>query len=610
MIVGLSVDHDSSVAFFNYDGEVLWAASEERFSRRKGHTGFPFLALSRGLSDLNVTNPQTEISDVVVGTYGTMTRGRFINLFDDVFPSDFPQSNFGKTTDRKLPGKSNGEVFFEQRKLENSSAEELKQAIRTVFINLLKDRFGLSADVHFINHHDSHAASAFFASGADRALVLTMDGQGDGESMTVRLMERGSDLGFQKSHRVKAKDSLGHVYSAVTNRYGMKSNRHEGKILGLAALGKKSEAIKKIDDLIRIEEGLPVVTVPFKQELEQSLASISDLAGFYHSDYLELFFKSIDVEEFPDLAYAVQQVIEKKVLEIVDYWLNYYPCEHLAVAGGFFANVKVNQKIAEHVYPKKIYIYPNMGDGGLAVGGVWAWMHCNGKLISKSAHVSMLSGPFPTTFPGSELLDLRGLDTKQVDCEHSAVATLAKLISNGYHVGIVAGPMEFGPRALGNRSLLADPRNAAVNKSLNDRLNRTEYMPFAPICLAEKFHEVFDVSKHASIEPFKFMTMLCNVQESWREKIPAVVHADGTARPQIVTSSDYSFLHRLLSRYYQDTGVPCLVNTSFNLHEEPIIMSLHDALRALRADGCDVVYFTGMFYFLSGNREISSFFTD
>lgn len=607
MLVGIGLDHDAGVVFTDSRGKVLWAAGEERFTRKKNHSGFPFQALEKGLCDMGLRGDTRAISNVILGTYGRLTLGRAKAIAASVLPLSYPVSNFGKNTDIDPPGRSPGDVYFQglggQLTPDQASLEiKVKELIR----DILHDQFKITAQISLVVHHDSHAAAGFFASGFKRALVLSFDGQGDGESGTIGLADRECRQLYEHQVRISAHNSLGHLFGAVTNRYGLKSNRHEGKILGLAAIGKRTSVVEQIQRCVSVEDGVPSVHIPFSIEFNDATVA-AQLQSFRHTDFLEFFLRSIETEDFPDLAFAVQKVLEETVLQIAEFWTAKYSVKHLALSGGIFANVKVNQVLAESLYPCQVYIYPNMGDGGLPAGAVWHWLHSSGQEVDSNPHPYMYSGPNalqPANDDQEEVL--LGCVSYNLPSSATAANLVAALIAKQFYCGIVEGRMEFGPRALGHRSILADPRSQTLNHDLNKRLQRTEYMPFAPVCLPEAFTDLFDISQHASLIPFYHMTMLCKVNEKWASKIPAVVHVDGTARPQYLLKEENEFLYKVLAAFRDLTGIPCLVNTSFNVHEEPIVYGLSDALRSLRSRACDFVVFDNKLYYLYGDKRLEA----
>ena len=253
---------------------------------------------------------------------------------------------------------------------------------------------------------------------------------------------------------------------------------------------------------------------------------------------------------------------------------------NLVLAGGVFANVKLNQKIAEFKDVKKIYVFPNMGDGGLCVGGAQlAYFEKTGK-IPKKLQSMYLSNSFSERIIKKEIkkFKLNFVKPKNIEKEIAVLLAKKKVVAH------FSRGMEFGPRALGNRSILCSAEDASINDTLNKRLHRTEFMPFAPILRKE------DASKYLKISnkvDYKFMTFTLNCKKLMLKHAPAAVHVDKTARPQIISKIDNPRLYKILSEYKKLTGVPILINTSFNMHEEPIVYSPSDAIRAFLLGNLD-----------------------
>ena len=262
------------------------------------------------------------------------------------------------------------------------------------------------------------------------------------------------------------------------------------------------------------------------------------------------------------------------------------------MAGGVFANVKINQRISEHPLVKDVQVFPNMGDGGIALGGIWQYLQAQGELQQGDLYRSMHLAPISTFSIEKELHELSSDSSLKVtpfNTENEKYQTAAEWISKGKLVALHEGPMEFGPRALGNRSLLLDPRDTSIQVSVNKKLQRTEFMPFAPMILEEDFFEWFDITPTQTLTPFKYMTMTCNVKRDKVHLIPAVVHVDGTARPQTVNRSENKSSYGILVEFKKRTGIPVLVNTSLNIHEEPINNNLSDSVKALKREVIDCI---------------------
>jgi carbamoyltransferase len=432
---------------------------------------------------------------------------------------------------------------------------------------------------------------------AKKSILLSLDGEGDGESGAIALSKNGK---IKSLSRIPQLDSLGNLYSAVTSRYNFTPGKHEGKITGLAAFGNHSKAADILLDHVRIKNGIPEVI--FAKDLKSRLVSkvISrmgiSLKSFRTLEQIVDFAES-KTENYSDLAFAVQSVLEKSVMEIVEYWVKQTGISDISLAGGVFANVKLNQRISELNCVSDVKVFPNMGDGGIALGGIWSNLSREGKISNQPLYNSMYLAP--ETLKNSEEIEIAKVDS-QLICvaidDGSLFQEIASDIAKNKMVAIHNSVMEFGPRALGNRSLLLDPRRAEILKTANERLKRTEFMPFAPIILKEHFLDYFRISPTQSIQPFEYMAMTCDVNKALADKIPAVVHVDNTARPQVVTENSNDYVYKILIEFFKLTGIPLLVNTSLNVHEEPINYVLQDSIKALKSGAIDIIY--------SGNNKI------
>jgi carbamoyltransferase len=281
-----------------------------------------------------------------------------------------------------------------------------------------------------------------------------------------------------------------------------------------------------------------------------------------------------------DVAASIQKVLEEVMLKSVRALLKKHPARHLGLAGGVFANVRLNRVLAEQLDLDEIFVFPPMGDEGLPVGGALAY------LIKRDGVARWLGRRrrLDNVYLGRDY-------TKEADGALAAIprlrrlaghpiATAAKRLAAGEIGAIYTGRMEYGPRALGARSILANPSRRETHDLLNQRLERTEFMPFAPVVPAEKAAEVFDVNGVNSYA-CRFMTITCDVRPAWRERIAAVVHVDGSARPQTIAREANPLYYDVVGAFERETGVPVLVNTSFNVHEEPIVNTPGECAQAL-----------------------------
>ncbi|RMH41615.1 MAG: carbamoyltransferase, partial [Deltaproteobacteria bacterium] len=414
--------------------------------------------------------------------------------------------------------------------------------------------WGLADRLVYVDHHRAHVASAYYCSGFDRCLVVSLDGYGSGQSGSFYLGEGGR---LRLLAPIPYPHSLGTFYRRVTQALGFKPNRHEGKIVGLAAYGDPDKLY---------------ATVRARFDLE-------------HPDYYR--FKSaqdpwferrlVEDNEPADVAAAYQRVLEDVATLYIARWVRRTGVKHVACAGGVFANVKMNQRVLEIPEVESVFIFPNMGDGGVGAGAALA-LYADLRGLAPRPVRDMYLGPSFDDRAIEQALDASGLRYRRSkDIERDVV----DLLLQNRVVARFDGRMEFGPRALGNRSILYPAVDPAVNKWLNERLGRTEFMPFAPISLREHADALYDNvagMDHAA----RFMTITTNCSQQMRKQSPAAVHVDGTARPQLVDESTNPSVYKVLRLYHERTGIPTLINTSFNMHEEPIVCTPEDAIRAFR----------------------------
>ncbi len=428
--------------------------------------------------------------------------------------------------------------------------------------------------LHFSNHHEAHALPALFYSPWDEALLVTADGGGDTVNYSHRSFSNGAIKtiygGDECLFTEKPVDSLGRAYSAATLALGFRMDRHEGKLTGLAALGKPVRA-EEIASYFRVDDSGRVY---------------STFSGFSHMRrFMRQLAKAIRPE---DLAASIQQVLEDTMLCSIRNLLANFPSKHLGVAGGVFANVRLNRLLAERLGLDEIFIFPTMGDEALPVGSALIY------LLERDGFKAWLDrrrllGPICLGRDYTSAIDpaLAALpNVRRVD--GAPVAQAVNRLVEGKIGAIFTGRMEYGPRALGARSILANPSRRETHDLLNQRLARTEFMPFAPVVAAERAGEVFDVNA-VNARACQYMTIACDVRPQWRDRIPAVVHVDGSARPQTIRREDNPLYYDIVQGFAAASGLPILVNTSFNVHEEPIVNSPAECTKALRDGRIDFV---------------------
>jgi carbamoyltransferase len=347
------------------------------------------------------------------------------------------------------------------------------------------------------------------------------------------------------------------MYGYATAVLGYKINRHEGKLTGLAAYGDPNRTKDIFLQHFTLDNGN---RPNFKAvKIGYGLRGIKTLK------------KELETFSAQDIAAGVQAAFEEIILEYVSYWIHSTNCNHLYLSGGAFANVALNAKIALLDGVERLSIAPNMGDGGLALGAA-ALAH-NQPIRFETLY---LGSSLKNTTETSNLLELvyEGAELPSV---------IASFLKQKKTVALVQGRMEFGPRALCNRSILYSAEDVSVNSWLNERLKRTEYMPFAPVCRDVDAHKNFHLT--LPLESYRHMTITCKVTDWCKATAPAIVHIDSTARPQILSQRDNPFMYSILNEYAKIAENPVLVNTSFNMHEEPIVNTGDDAVRAFLESG-------------------------
>lgn len=431
---------------------------------------------------------------------------------------------------------------------------------------ILAEEFQIAAPVRFIDHHYCHATAAYYSSGfGPDATVLTIDGGGDGISAKAFDVTGGRITELRK---VRSFDSLGAFYSYITQISGFKAGRHEGKITGLAAHG-EPVYVDLLDSLITYRDG--------------GFVNVGNI--FFHSAIEELRKRLPAGWKREDLAASIQLHTERMVKEFARYWVRRTGHKDVALAGGLFANVRINQEVHELPEVNRCFVHPGMSDCGMGIGAALAAYY--DREPRPRTHTRCLD----VVFLGPEYSEAEiqsALDTAEVDYgrPEDLEREVARLLSQGAVVARFDGRMEYGPRALGNRTILYQPTDPSVNDWLNQALQRTEFMPFAPSVLAEEAERCFENIEGAE-RTAQFMTITFDSTPWMKENCPGVVHIDGTARPQLVRREDNPKYYRIIQEYYEITGLPVVINTSFNMHEEPIVCSPEDAVRAFQLGHLD-----------------------
>ncbi len=531
---------DSGIAY-SENGRLIFALNEERLTRKKTQGGHPKKAIDYFVN--NFPQEAKNIDRIVVAGILTPTLAtRFSSKLEKMDKYEKKEDSFSRFLID----------FIEYRLKLNSRIKpnsKVASVIEKVSEKLIRRRLPEplgNKPISFIEHHPAHAGTAFHCSGFSEALVATFDGFGDGYSGKLFSVREGK---FETLFSADSLDSFGLFYSMITELCGYKKHRHEGKITGLAAFGDS----KMVDEKF-----------PFKLTSDMKLK----YTGAHGAKGLKKLKKKLSLHSVEDIAAWLQKNTEKYICRIISHYLKETKHENVCLAGGVFANVKLNQRIHELEEVRRIYIYPAMSDSGLS----------HGAILSLAEKGNVLKNVFkgPRYDDKSVEKALQKSDMKYERCQNIEME-IAEIIAEGNIVARFNGKMEYGPRALGNRSILVQATNPKINDILNKKLNRTEFMPFAP-AIIDKFADKCVKNLSGAEFTSKFMNISFNVTEYMIDKCPAAVHVDKTARPQIVSEEDNRSFYEVLDNYYELTGIPAIINTSFNAHGEPIVMTPDQAI--------------------------------
>jgi carbamoyltransferase len=542
--INYSGTHDSSVSLIDKSGNLIFAASEERFSRLKKDGRFPRLALNRVA----------------------------LNTIDEIcipYLEELPSADLRK---------------FDEVYKDELLARPTPQYDIAAFPDSWKEIYKkFDKPLHYFDHHLSHAAAGYYMAGIEEAMIVTSD-YGAANCAWHMGIYKATPTEIIPLHMASVShfNALCGIYADVTALLGFRPALHEGKITGLAAYGKDNPACEEA--LWNVFGELTTYRIPLTfwvnylvPENAPSFEVDRGLAQYYRNklkDYTDI-----------DIASSVQRLVEKKTLSILSKAMKSYNAKAIILAGGFFANVKVNLEIKRQLGFEKIFVCPPMGDEGVSLGAAaLRWSEATGcSLYREKLRKLYVGGSIIADQP--EELGKLGVNFSVIEDEAEIVA---QLLSEGKIVVRTTGDMEFGPRALGNRSILYQATDPSVNDWLNKKLRRTEFMPFAPILKAENAPALFDeVELSGSMHAAEFMTICLQCKPEVKENSPAVVHVDGTARPQLVDKSVNPELYAIIDKYEAKTGLPMLINTSFNVHDEPIVASAQDALVGFFQSGLD-----------------------
>ncbi len=540
-ILGISCYYHDSGAVLLKDGKVVFAAQEERYTRKKQDEDLPIHVIEKALHSEGIT-----INDIdAIGFY----EKPMLKFFDRILHTYF----------RTWP-----RGFFQYQMA-------MKEWMHTKlwFPQHIEKELGYKGKIFYIQHHESHAASSFYCSGFEDAAIVTVDGVGEWATTTIG-HGKGKDITLKKE--IHFPHSLGLLYSAITYYLGFKVNSAEYKIMGLAPYG-EPKYVDEMRELITIKDDgsfkLNMKYFSYDYGLRMTGKKIEKLFGQptrKGESELTQFHK--------DVAASLQKITEEAMLAICKHAKDITGASNLCLSGGVALNCVANGEILRSNIFNDMFVQPASGDAGGALGVALSIWHkqFNGKRMPKIEHVYW--GTQYTDHEIEALLKEENIPYKKFDDSSQLITTCSQLLEGENVIGWFQGRMEFGPRALGNRSIIADARNKENWQKVNLKIKfRESFRPFAPTVLEEDVHQYFDLDKSSP-----YMLLVADVKKDKREVIPAVTHVDGSARIQTINHSQNPKYYDLIAAFKKSTDCSVVINTSFNVRGEPIVESPRDAL--------------------------------
>ena len=581
-VLGISAFYHDSAAAIIVDGEIIAAAQEERFTRKKHDESYPKNAINYVLKEANLK--LNEVDHVVFYEKPFLKFERLLETYVGFSPSGFKSFSMSMPLwlSEKLFQKK---MLFDALKKQDNNFNDIKK-------------------INFSEHHLSHAASAFFSSPYDEAIILTLDGVGEWATTTVSL---GKNNKINILKEIHFPHSLGLLYSAFTYFLGFKVNSGEYKVMGLAPYGEPKFKDIILGKLIDVkEDGSFRLNMDYFNYATGLTMTNNKFGKLFNMERREPEDNLLQIHM--DMASSIQAATEEIVLKITRFLSNEFKLENLCMAGGVALNCVANGKILKEGLFKNIWIQPASGDAGGALGAAQAFYYQEldnkRKILKTDTMNGSYLGPQFSDEQVEDELKICGANYKKLTSDQ-IIKDTAKALSDEKAVGWFQGRMEFGPRSLGNRSIIADSRSEKMQKNLNLKVKyRESFRPFAPAVLFEKVSEWFEINSESP-----YMLLVADVKKSKqlqmteqqkslfgidklnikRSSIPSVTHVDYSARIQTVHKETNPIFHKLIEEFERITKYPILVNTSFNVRGEPIVCSATDAFNCFMGTDLDVL---------------------
>ncbi len=581
-VLGISAFYHDSAAAIIVDGEIIAAAQEERFTRKKHDESYPKNAINYVLKEANLK--LSEVDHIVFYEKPFLKFERLLETYVGFSPSGFKSFSMSMPLwlSEKLFQKK---MLFDELKKQDNNFNDIKK-------------------INFSEHHLSHAASAFFSSPYDEAIILTLDGVGEWATTTVSL---GKNNKINILKEIHFPHSLGLLYSAFTYFLGFKVNSGEYKVMGLAPYGEPKFKDIILGKLIDVkEDGSFRLNMDYFNYATGLTMTNNKFAKLFNMERREPEDNLLQIHM--DMASSIQAATEEVVLRITRFLSKEFKLENLCMAGGVSLNCVANGKILKECLFKNIWIQPASGDAGGALGAAQAFYYQEldnkRKILKPDAMNGSYLGPQFTDDQVEDELKSAGANYKKLTLDQ-VIKDTAKALSEEKAVGWFQGRMEFGPRSLGNRSIIADSRSEKMQKNLNLKVKyRESFRPFAPAVLFERVSEWFEIKTQSP-----YMLLVADVKKSKqlqmtekqknlfgidklnikRSSIPSVTHVDYSARIQTVHKETNPIFYKLIEEFEGITKYPVLVNTSFNVRGEPIVCSATDAFNCFMGTDLDVL---------------------
>lgn len=551
-ILGISAYYHDSSACILKDGKIIAAVQEERFSRKKHDLGFPTNAIRYCLEQASIQAKDLDAVAFYEKPY--LKFERLLMQFIDTFPR-----SMGVFID-SMPS------WLSEKLLVPKNVKDL----------------GYNGKVYYLDHHLSHAASSFLCSPYKKAAILTVDGVGEYATTTF---STGVDNEINLFKEIHFPHSLGLLYSTITAYLGFTVNNSEYKVMGLAPWG-KPKYMQEFDKLINtFEDGsfeLDMSYFAYTHEKKMPSKKLEQLFGEKTRE------KESQITQFhKDVAASLQAKTEEVLFHLIENLYKETRLENLCMAGGVALNSVANGKILSKTPFKRIFIQPAAGDAGTAMGAALFTYNSIMKKPRQFVLESAFLGPGFSDKEVQEYLDKNKIKYSKLSSKTEVAKKTAELVNNNFVVGWFQGRMEWGPRALGSRSILSNPTNPKMQDILNLKVkHREKFRPFAPVVLFEEANKWFECDEPIP-EAADYMLMVYPVKKEKRKIIPAVTHVDGSGRLQVIRKEQHPAYYQAVKEFQKISGVPIMINTSFNIRGEPIVCTPHDAYKCMMGTGID-----------------------